>query len=62
MLHARHWSVRHARGLEVFYQGFERALVALHPLWNWVGYERLERPFRKVERPHFLVHAHNTQP
>ena len=44
------WSVRHARGLNRFYQGFERALVALDPLWRRIGYERLERPVAAVER------------
>ncbi len=29
---SRHWSVRHARGLNAFYRAFESALVALHPL------------------------------
>jgi hypothetical protein len=46
----RRWSVRHARGMEVFYQGFERLLVVLHPLWNWLGYERMEKPFALAER------------
>lgn len=50
MLNLRHWSVRHARGMELFYQGFERVLVALHPLWNRLGYERLERPVAFVEK------------
>ena len=46
----RRWSVRHARGLEIFYQGFERAVVALHPLWKAIGYQRLETPVAVVER------------
>ena len=46
----RHWSVRHARGMELCYQGFERLLVALHPLWNWLGYERLDAPVAAVEK------------
>ena len=46
----RRWSVRHARGLEIFYQGFERALVALHPLWKAIGYQRLEKPVAVVEK------------
>jgi len=46
----RQWSVRHARGLNAFYKGFESALVALHPLWKRLGYERLERPVAAVER------------
>jgi hypothetical protein len=46
----RLWSTRHARGLETLYHGFERALVALDPLWRRLGYERLERPVARVEK------------
>jgi Methylene-tetrahydrofolate reductase C terminal len=46
----RQWSVRHARGLDAFYSAFERLLVALHPLWRLIGYQRLERPVAAVER------------
>jgi hypothetical protein len=44
------WSVRHARGMNAFYRGFEALLVALHPLFKLIGYERLERPVAVVER------------
>ncbi len=47
---ARHWSVRHARGLETCYRLFERAFVALDPLWRSIGYARVERPVAAVER------------
>jgi len=50
MYAVRRWSVRHARGLEMFYQGFERALVTLHPLWKAIGYQRLETPVAVVEK------------
>ena len=50
MYSVRRWSVRHARGLEIFYQGFERAVVALHPLWKAIGYQRLETPVAVVEK------------
>ncbi|MDH4480526.1 MAG: methylenetetrahydrofolate reductase C-terminal domain-containing protein [Rhodoferax sp.] len=50
MYSVRRWSVRHARGLELFYQGFERVFVALHPLWKAIGYERLEKPVAVVEK------------
>ncbi len=50
MLAVRRWSVRHARGLETFYAGFERLFVALHPLWSRMGYERLEKPVAGVEK------------
>jgi len=46
----RQWSVRHARGLNAFYKGFESTLVALHPLLRRIGYQRLERPVAAVER------------
>jgi hypothetical protein len=50
MYSVRLWSVRHARGLSSFYQGFERALLRLHPLLQRIGYQRLERPVAAVER------------
>lgn len=46
----RRWSVRHARGLNAFYRGFESALVAGAPLWRRIGYQRLDRPVAAVER------------
>jgi hypothetical protein len=46
----RQWSVRHARGMNAFYRRFESALVALHPLWQRLGYARLERPVAAVEK------------
>jgi len=46
----RQWSVRHARGMNAFYRGFESTLVALHPLWQRIGYARLERPAAAVEK------------
>jgi hypothetical protein len=46
----RHWSVRHARGLNAFYRGFEALLVKLHPLFRRIGYQRLEGPVAAVER------------
>jgi hypothetical protein len=50
MYRVRLWSVRHARGLNGFYRGFERALTALHPLFARLGYPRLERPVAALER------------
>lgn len=49
MYAVRIWSVRHARGLNTFYRGFETVLAALHPLFKRIGYERLERPVAAVE-------------
>ena len=45
----RRWSVRHARGLEIFYNGFERVLLWLEPVLRRIGYGRLERPFAWFE-------------
>jgi len=50
MYQVRLWSTRHARGLETLYQAFERALIALDPLWRRIGYARLERPVAAAER------------
>jgi hypothetical protein len=50
MYQIRLWSTRHARGLETLYQAFERALVALDPVFRRIGYQRLERPVAAVER------------
>jgi hypothetical protein len=50
MYSVRRWSVRHARGLEVFYNAFERVVVALHPLFKAIGYQRLEKPVAVLEK------------
>ena len=50
MYAVRRWSVRHARGLNTFYRGFESVLVALDPLLRRIGYQRLERPVARVEK------------
>lgn len=46
----RGWSVRHASGLEWFYERFASVLLLLHPLWKALGYHRVEKPARFVER------------
>ncbi len=46
----RRWSVRHARGLEWFYDIFSNILFALHPLFKMIGYERAEAPVAVLER------------
>jgi hypothetical protein len=50
MYAARLWSVRHARGLNAFYRGFERVLVSMSPIFRMIGYARLERPVAAVEK------------
>ena len=46
----RQWSVSNARRLEAVYRVFEPILIRLHPLFKWLGYGRLEKPVRVVER------------
>ncbi len=46
----RQWSVRHARGLNAFYRGFEGVLMRFHRLFAAIGYERAERPVAFVEK------------
>ena len=46
----RQWSVTHSRRLESFYRGFEGMLRWLHPVFNTLGYERVEKPVRVVEK------------
>ena len=50
MYSVRLTSVRHARGLERFYNLLERSLIGLAPLLRRIGYDRLERPFAVFER------------
>jgi hypothetical protein len=50
MYAVRLWSVRHARGLNTFYRGFERLLVSLHGVFDAIGYERIERPVAVLEK------------
>jgi hypothetical protein len=50
MYAVRAWSVRHARGLDAFYRGFEALLVRLHGIFRTLGYERIERPVAGLEK------------
>ena len=50
MYSVRRFAVRRSHAFERFYQAFERALVALDPLFRKLGYQRLERPVAFVER------------
>jgi hypothetical protein len=50
MYAVRKWSVRHAGALNRVYNGLERILVAMAPVWRLIGYQRLERPFAFLER------------
>ena len=46
----RQWSVTHSRKLEALYRNFEPVMVKLHPLFNAMGYGRMEKPVRVVEK------------
>ena len=50
MYKIRQWSVTHSRGLEAFYRNFEPLLIRMHPLFKLVGYDRMEKPVRLVEK------------
>jgi hypothetical protein len=50
MYRVRLWSVRHSRGLNAFYKGFERVMIALAPLWRAIGYQRAEKPVAAFEK------------
>ncbi|MEX0695852.1 MAG: methylenetetrahydrofolate reductase C-terminal domain-containing protein, partial [Rhodospirillales bacterium] len=46
----RLWSVRRARELEIIYNLLADVFLKLHPLWNLIGYRRVERPVMFVEK------------
>ncbi len=50
MYAARLWSVRNAGRLERLYDAFARLMLRAHPLFDRVGYARLEAPVAAVER------------
>jgi methylenetetrahydrofolate reductase (NADPH) len=50
MYAARRFAVRHSRFFEWLYVGFERAIVALDPVFRRIGYQRLEAPFAAAEK------------
>jgi hypothetical protein len=50
MYKIRQWSVTNSRKLEAFYRNFEPVLVKLHPLFKALGYGRMEKPVRVIEK------------
>jgi len=46
----RRFAVRHARAFERLYQGFERVIIGLDPVFRRIGYQRLERPVAVTEK------------
>ena len=47
----RYWSVEHSGFWEKVYQAIESTLVKCHPLLNFIGYDRLDKPFALFEKP-----------
>ena len=45
----RHWSVRHARGMELFYKGFCQFMPLLRPGLSFLGRKRSDRVLAAVE-------------
>ncbi len=50
MYKVRRWSTRHAAFLERFYTRFEALLTSAHPLFERLGYQRIDRVFSVIER------------
>ena len=46
----RRWSVKKARPLWALYYGLENILVKMHPLFEWLGYRRIDKVFLGVEK------------
>lgn len=42
--------MRHARGLNAFYRGFEALLVRMNGLFRALGYQRIEKPVAGIEK------------
>ena len=47
----RYWVVEHSGLWEKVYQAIEWSLVKCHPLLNFTGYDRLDKPFALFEKP-----------
>lgn len=50
MYRVRLFAIRHSRVFKRVYDQFENVLVALDPVFQAIGYDRLERPVAVVER------------
>ena len=50
MYRMRKWSVRNARWLVELYAGFKWLLLRAAPIFRRIGYERLDRPFVRIEK------------
>ncbi len=50
MYRVRLFTVRHSRFFESLYRAFEASMVALHPVFQRIGYERMEKPVALIEK------------
>ncbi|EBA17345.1 hypothetical protein RSK20926_06402 [Roseobacter sp. SK209-2-6] len=50
MYRIRLFAIRHSRSFEWIYKRVEQVMVALDPLLNKIGYDRVERPIAVVEK------------
>ena len=50
MYKVRLWSVKQARLMERTYAAVEKTLIAMAPMLEKIGYERLEKPVAAVEK------------
>ena len=46
----RQWSVKNARPMKALYDGLEGILVKLHPLFEWLGYRRIDKFVLGIEK------------
>jgi hypothetical protein len=46
----RQWSVKNARPMRALYDGLEGILVKMHPLFEWLGYRRIDKFVLGIEK------------
>ncbi len=46
----RQWSVKNARPMKALYDGLESVLLKLHPLFEWLGYRRIDKFVLGIEK------------
>lgn len=46
----RQWSVKNARPMKALYDGLESVLVKMHPLFEWLGYRRIDKFVLGIEK------------
>ena len=46
----RQWSVKNARPMKALYDGLEGVLLKLHPVFEWLGYRRIDKFALGIEK------------